>query len=155
LAKKALDIYDQIYKIEEKVQKLLENPIYEEPENSAKALELRQTADPLFEQIHGVSCEILMDAPEKSLEEVAAKYFINHVQGLTLYLRHIEVPISNAPAERGMRDWALLRRVCLGNHSLAGAEDAAILLTVMCSCKIAEVNPQAYLEFSRDMDLPR
>jgi transposase len=150
LAKKALDIYDEIYKIEDKVQKLLKNPIYQEPENSVKALELRQTADPLFEQIHDISCEILMDAPEKSLEEVAAKYFINHEQGLTLYLRHIELPISNAPAERAMRDWALLRRASLGNHSLAGAEHAAILLTVMCSCKIAEVNPQEYLEFSRD-----
>jgi hypothetical protein len=150
LAKKALDIYDEIYKIEDKVQKLLENPVYQEPENSAKALELRQSADPLFEKIHDISCEILMDAPEKSLEEVAAKYFINHEQGLTLYLRHIEVPISNAPAERGMKDWALLRRASLGNHSLAGAENAAILLTVMCSCKIAEVNPQEYLEFSRD-----
>jgi transposase len=150
LAKKALDIYDEIYEIEDKVQELLKNPKYQEPENTAKALELRQTADPLFEQIYETSCDILLDAQEKSLEEVAAKYFINHVQGLTLYLRHIELPISNAPAERGIRDWALLRRACLGNHSLAGAEDGAILLTIMCSCKISEVNPQEYLEFSRD-----
>lgn len=149
LAKKALDLYDEIYKIEDKVQELLKNPVYEEPENSIKALELRQTADPLFEQIHDVSCEILLDAPEKSLEATAAKYFINHEEGLTLFLRHIELPISNALSERGIRDWVQLRKTALGNHSLAGAEEAAIQLTVMSSCKVAEVNPHEYLEFTR------
>jgi transposase len=149
LAQKALDVYDEIYKIEREVQDLLKNPKYAEPENSAEALKLRQTADPLFEQIHDLSCEILMNAPEKSLEETAAKYFINHEKGLTLFLQHIELPISNAPSERGIRDWVQLRKTSLGNHSLAGAEEAAIQLSVMCSCKMAEVNPQEYLEFTR------
>jgi len=123
--------------------------VYQEPENSARALELRQTADPLFEKIHDLSAEILMEASNKSLEATAAKYFINHEQGLTLFLRHIELPISNAPAERGLRDWVQLRKTSLGNHSLAGAEEAAIQLSVMCSCKMAEVNPSEYLEFTR------
>ena len=149
LAKRALELYNEIYKIEEKVQHLLKNPVYQEAENLAKALELRQTADPLFEQIHDVSAEILMDASEKSLEAIAAKYFINHEQGLTLFLRHIELPISNAPAERGLRDWVQLRKTSLGNHSLAGAEEAAMQLSVMCSCKMAEVNPQEYMDFTR------
>jgi hypothetical protein len=149
LAQKALDIYDEIYKIEDKVQDLLKNPVYQEPENSAKALALRQTADPLFEQIHDISAEILMEASDKSLEATAAKYFINHEQGLTLFLRHIELPISNAPAERGLRDWVQLRKTSLGNHSLAGAEEAAIQLTVMSSCKMLEVNPQEYMDFTR------
>ena len=149
LAKKALELYDEIYKIEAKVQELLRNPIYEESENSVKALELRQTADPIFEQIHETSAEILMEASDKSLEATAAKYFINHEQGLTLFLRHIELPISNAPAERGLRDWVQLRKTSLGNHSLAGAEEAAIQLTVMCSCKMAEVNPQEYMDFTK------
>lgn len=149
LAKKALEIYDKIYKIEDRVQELLKKPIYQEPENTEKALELRQTADPLFEQIHDVSAEILMEASEKSLEAVAAKYFINHEAGLTLFLKHLEIPISNAPSERGLRDWVQLRKTSLGNHSINGANEAAVQLTVMCSCKMAEVNPQEYLEFTR------
>jgi len=155
LAKRALEIYDEIYKIEDKVQELLKQPVYQEPENSAKALELRQTADPLFEKIHDLSAEILMEASDKSLEATAAKYFINHEQGLTLFLRHIELPISNAPAERGMRDWVQLRKTALGNHSLAGAEDAAVQLTVMCSCKMAEVNPQEYMDFTTNRYLSK
>jgi len=149
LAKKALDLYDEIYKIEDKVQELLKHPKYQELENLAKALELRQTADPLFEEIHNMSCEILLDAPEKSLEATAAKYFINHEEGLTLFLRHIELPISNAFSERGLRDWVQLRKTALGNHSVAGAEEAVIQLTVMCSCKMAKVNPQEYMDFNK------
>jgi hypothetical protein len=149
LAKKALEVYNEIYKIEDKVQKLLKTPVYLEPENSAKALELRQTADPLYEQIHDISAEILMESSDKSLEATAAKYFINHEQGLTLFLQHIELPMSNAPSERGIRDWVQLRKTSLGNHSLDGANEAAIQLTVMCSRKMAEVNPQEYLDFTR------
>ena len=149
LAEKALDVYEQIYKIEGKVQKILKEPLYQEPENSQKALEIRQTADPLFNQIYDISCEILMDSPEKSLEATAAKYFLNHVKGLTLFLRHIELPISNALAERGIRDSVLLRKTALGNHSKAGAEEAAVQLSVMGSCKMAGVNPSEFLEFIR------
>ncbi len=149
LAKKALDVYDKVYEIEKKVQKILKNPMYQESENSAKALELRQTADPLFNQIYDLSCEILLDSPEKSLEATAAKYFLNQVEGLTLFLKHIELPISNAPAERGLRDSVLLRKTALGNHSKAGAEEAAIQLSVMGSCKMVGVNPTEFLEFTR------
>jgi len=133
LAKKALDLYDQICHIERQVQKLLSEPVYQEPQNSQEALKLRQTADPLFSQIYETCCEILLEASEKSLEATAAKYFMNHVEGLTLYLRQIELPISNAPSERGIRDWVLLRKTALGNHSQAGAEEAAIQLTVTWS----------------------
>jgi transposase len=149
LAQKALDVYDKIYEIEREVQELLRNPVYLEPENSVQALRLRQTADPLFNQIYDISGEILLEAPEKSLEATAARYFLNHVSGLTLYLRHIELPISNARSERGIRDSVLLRKTALGNHSKAGAEEAAIQLTVMGSCKVAQVNPQEYLDFMR------
>jgi hypothetical protein len=149
LAKQALDIYDEIYGIERKVQTLLKNPEHQESENSEKALKLRQTADPLFNQIHDISCEILMESQEKSLEAKAAKYFINHADGLTLFLRDIDLPISNAPAERGIRDSVLLRKTALGNHSKAGAEEAAIQLSVMGSCKMLGVNPTEFLEFTR------
>lgn len=155
MAQKALDVYEKIYKIESQVQKLLREPVCLEPENSGKALELRQTADPLFNQIYDISCEILLDAPKKSLEATAAQYFLNHVDGLTLFLKHIELPISNAPAERAIRDAVLLRKTALGNHSKAGAEEAAINMSVMSSCKMAGVNPKEFLDFTRTMYLAK
>jgi transposase len=149
LAEKALDLYDKIYAIESQVQKLLTHPVYDEPKNSAQALELRQTADPLFNQIYDISCEVLLEAREKSLEAIAAKYFLNHIKGLTLYLRHIELPISNAFSERSIRDSVILRKTALGNHSRTGATEAAIQLSVMGSCKRVNVNPTEFLEFTR------
>ena len=148
-AEKVLDLYEKIYWIEEQVQELLANPKYQEPENRDKALEIRQTADPLFNQIHTISCEVLLESNEKSPEAVAARYFLNNAAGLTLYLRHIELPISNASTERSMRDPVVLRKVALGNHSQAGAEEAAVQLSVMGSCKMLGVSPTEYLEFTR------
>ena len=155
LALKALDIYDQIYEIERKVQELINIPVSAEPQNSAQALVLRQTADPLFNQIYEISCEVLLEAPEKSSEATAAKYFINQMVGLTLYLRHIELPISNAFSERSIRDPVILRKTAMGNHSRAGAQEAAIQLSVMGSCKKVGVNPTEYLEFTRSKYLAK
>lgn len=145
---KVLALYERIYAIEREVQDGLRSPLYEEPKNTEEALKLRQTADPLFHQIYDISCEVLLEAPEKSAEATAAKYFLNHQQGLTLYLQHIELPISNAFTERSLRDPVILRKTSLGNHSQAGAEEAAIQLSVMGSCKRVGVNPTQYLEFT-------
>jgi transposase len=149
LAEEALNLYDKIYETERQVQELLSLPSSSLPDNSVKALKLRQMTDPLFNQIYNLSCEILLDSPEKSVEVKAAKYFINHMKGLTLYLQHIELPISNAFAERSIRAPVILRKTSLGNHSQAGAAEAAIQLTVMGSCKIVDVNPTEFLEFTR------
>jgi transposase len=157
LAEKALNLYDKIYEIERQVQELLSVPVYTSAplNNSVKALDLRQTADPLFNQIYDLCCEILLDSEEKSVEGKAAKYFINNIKGLTLYLQHIELPISNALAERSIRAPVILRKTSLGNHSQTGAAEAAIQLTVMGSCKIVDVNPTEFLEFTKTRHLAR
>jgi transposase len=148
-ADQVLDLYEKIYKIEAQVQKLLKEPRFEESQNLQEALKLRQTADPLFHQIHSISCDVLLESNEKSVEAVAARYFLNHTEELTLYLKHIELPISNAFTERSIRDAVVLRKVAMGNHSQEGAEEAAIQLSVMGSCKMIGVNPSEYLEWIR------
>lgn len=155
LALQALDLYDQIYEIERQVQELINTPVLAESQNAAQALALRQTADALFNQIYEISCEVLLDATEKSLEATAAKYFLNQMVGLTLYLRHIELPISNAFSERSIRDAVVLRKTAMGNHSRAGAQEAAIQLSVMGSCKKVGVNPTEYLEWTRTQYLAK
>jgi hypothetical protein len=77
LAEKALEIYNAIYKIEDKVQELLKNPVYQEPQNSEEALKLRQTADPLFEQIHEISAEILMSSSFRPLIFLGQSEFVD------------------------------------------------------------------------------
>lgn len=146
LGKKALDLYDQIYAIEAEVQELIQKPRYAEPENAAEALKLRQTADPLFEKIYDASCEILLDhAPSTSLGQ-AANYFLNNLRGLTLFLTDLDIPISNAPAERSVRSPAVGRKTWLGTHSRKGADTSAILFSIFESCKLNAVNPREYCQ---------
>lgn len=143
-AQKAVELYDQIYLIEAKVKKLILNPEYEEPENSAQALKLRQSMDPLFEKIYDLSCEILLDHAPRSQIAQAAHYFLNNLAGLTVFLTNLEIPISNARAERSVRSPAVGRNTGLGTHSRKGAETTAILFSIFESCKLNEVNPREY-----------
>lgn len=150
LAVQVLELYEKIYAIEQQVQELRSNPKYIGAENDEKALAIRQTSDPLFHKIYDISAQVLLDAPEKSLEATAARYFINHVTGLTLFLRHIQLPISNAFTERGIRSPVILRKTALGNHSQKGAREAAIQMSVMESCKLQTMDPVEYLNFNKD-----
>ena len=142
--KAIVEVYAKIYAIENKVQDLIEKPIYLEPENSKKALELRQTMDPLFEKIYELSCEILMAHTPTSQLGQAANYFLKNLTGLTVFLTDLDIPISNAPAERSVRNPAVLRKTSYGTHSRKGAETSAIHLSLFESCRLNEVNPREY-----------
>jgi transposase len=147
LAEKVLDAYGKIYGIERKVQELIASPQYNEPEDSVKALALRQTADPYFEKIYNISTDIMMNSPPRSPEVTAANYFLTHLVGLKLYLSHLELPISNVRTEGRIRDHVVLRKTALGNHSLQGAKEASIHLSVMGSCKMVGIKPTEYSDF--------
>lgn len=151
LGKKALEVYDQIYAIESQVQELIEQPRYEGPQNAVEALKLRQTADPLFEQIYDISGEILLDhAPNTSIGQ-AANYFLNNLRGLTTYLTDLDIPISNAPAERSVRSPAVGRKTWLGTHSRKGADTSAIHFSLFESCRLNRLNPREYYQYLAEL----
>ena len=151
LGKKGLEIYDQIYSIEAKVQELIEQPKFEKSQNTEEALKLRQTADPLFEQIYNVSCEILLDhAPNTSVGQ-AANYFLNNLRGLTVFLTDLNIPISNAPAERSVRNPAVGRKTWYGTHSRKGADTAAIHFSLFESCRLNALNPREYYNYLAEL----
>ena len=56
-----------------------------------------------------------------------------------------EVEIDNNLVENGMRGIAVGRKNCLFAGSEAGAHKAAVLYSVIESCKRLGVNPQAWL----------
>ena len=144
LAEKVLKIYERIYKIEAEVQQLLKVPTLIEPENSKKALELRQTMDPHFQEIYNVSCEILLENTQTSAIGQAANYFLKNLPGLSLFMTDLEIPISNAPAERSIRGPVVGRKTWLGTHSQKGAVTTAIHFSLFESCKLNGVNPRPY-----------
>ena len=141
LGEKALNIYGEIYKIEHGVQESITKS------ETTEALKLRQSMDPLFNQIYDIACEILMENSPTSLISKAANYFINNLPGLTLFLTDIDIPISNAYAERSVRNPAVGRKTWLGTHSRAGAETHAIHFSLFESCKINKVDPRKYYNY--------
>ena len=144
LADQVLDVYEKIYAIEAKVQGMIETPIYAGPENSRHALGLRQTMDPLFEQIYDLSCKILLENMSASSIGQGANYFLKNLPGLTKFLTDLDIPISNAPAERSVRNPAVGRKTWYGTHSRKGAETAAVHFSLFESCRLNQVNPREY-----------
>lgn len=76
----------------------------------------------------------------------ALAYFLNSFEELTLFLTNPDLPIDNNPQERLMRNPVVGRKTWYGTHSERGAETAAILFTLVESCKLVGVNPREYFK---------
>ncbi|MBY0385856.1 IS66 family transposase [bacterium] len=82
----------------------------------------------------------------KSKYGEAINYFINHYADFIRFIEHDDLPIDNNPAERLLRSAVIGRKTWYGTHSRRGAETAAILFSIMESCKLNKVNPREYLK---------
>ena len=147
LAKKVVAIYGKIYKIEAEVQKMLVKPIHQEPLNSQKALQLRQTMDPHFQEIYNLSCEILMESTPTLGVGQAANYFLKNLRGLTEFMGDLDIPINNSFAERSIRNPAIGRKTWMGTHSEKGALTTAVHFSLFESCKLNGLNPREYYNY--------
>ena len=65
--------------------------------------------------------------------------------GLLVFLGNPAVPLDNNASERSMRGPVVGRKNHYGSRSKRGTEVAALLYTILESCKLAGVNPAAYL----------
>jgi hypothetical protein len=73
-------------------------------------------------------------------------YFLENYDGLTRFLENPELPIDNNPQERLLRNPVIGRKTWYGTHSRRGAETAAILFSLVESCKLNQVNPREYIK---------
>lgn len=76
----------------------------------------------------------------------AMNYFLKNYTGFTLFIGDVRLPIDNNPAERLLRSPVIGRKTWYGTHSKRGAETAAIIFTLVESCKLNEVNPREYFK---------
>lgn len=75
----------------------------------------------------------------------AINYALGHWTGLTRYLDDGRIDIDNNPVERSMRPVALQRKNALfAGHEL-GAENWAAIASLVETCKLQGINPDAYL----------
>jgi len=87
----------------------------------------------------------LARASAKSAIAVAIRYGFNHWDGLVRFLEDGRIEIDSNVVERSMRPIALNRKNALFAGHDTGAENWACLASLIETCKLNGVDPQAYL----------
>ena len=128
--------YQQIYLLEKQAKEL---PLLERHK-------YRDQMRPIFEQMRQRGYEYLKGVSDKSSLARAITYFIRNYEGLTLCLNHSFLPLDNNAAERALRSPVVGRKTWYGTHSKLGAKTAAVLFSLVESCKLNQVNPREYLK---------
>jgi transposase len=106
----------------------------------------RQTwAKPVLDHIYQEAIKI--NAPTKSLLNVAVTYLKNQWPYLINYLDYGEVPISNCWIENQIRPFALGRKNWMFTGTPESAQKAALLYSLIQTCKMNGINARAYLEY--------
>ncbi len=131
------------------------NRLYE-IEREAKAMSFNERknyrqaqAKPVLDFIYEELLKI--NAPPKSLLAVAVTYAKNQWSYLTEYIHHGEVPISNCWIENQIRPFAVGRRNWLFTGTAESANKAALLYSLILSCRMNDVDPRKYLEHVLNM----
>lgn len=75
------------------------------------------------------------------------RWTLSSIQGLTLFLDDADVAIDNNAQERLLRSHVVGRKTWYGTHSERGAETAAILFSLVETCKLNKVNPREYFAY--------
>lgn len=81
----------------------------------------------------------------KSRLAEAIRYALTRWEGLTLFLDDGRIEIDNNAVERAVRPLALTRKNALFAGSDGGADHWAVVASLIETCKLADVEPQAYL----------
>lgn len=99
-----------------------------------------------FDKMRDYAFEIAAQYPEKSSIGKAVSYFLKNFKELTKFIMSTDLPIDNNSQERQMRNPVIGRKTWYGTHSKRGAKTAAILFSIMESCKLNDLNSNEYIE---------
>src|SRR5208283_4414685 len=110
--------------------------------------------DELIEKIKGRLLEGKV-LPKSKFRE-ALGYFCSLIPYLKNYTRYPNARMDNNVAERALRPLAIGRKNWLFFGSMEGGASAAVLLSLVQTCRGLEINPREYLEdlFRRFMSHP-
>lgn len=109
----------------------------------------QEYAKPVLDCIYEEISKI--DAPPKTLLGVAVTYAKNQWPYLIRYIDHGEVPISNCWIENQVRPFALGRRNWLFTGTPESANKAALLYSLIQTCRMNAIDPRKYLEYVLNM----
>ena len=101
---------------------------------------------PRFEAMKNRAMSELASYSLKGKYARALKYFLKNYDTLTYFIADADVPIDNNAQERNLRSHVVGRKTWYGTHSKRGALTAAILFSIIETCKLVGVNPRKYFE---------
>jgi transposase len=116
--------------------------IYHLNKSHGDRLEMRQ----IFEEMRVYAMDTIVQYPEKSSLGRALGYFLKNFVELTKFTKSPELPIDNNSQERQMRNPVVGRKTWYGTHSKRGAKTAAVLFSIIESCKLNGLNSNEYIE---------
>jgi transposase len=150
-AQAALTRIGQLYAIERDLPPLLppsDGPAAQERRRhreEQRRQQRRQQAEPVLAALKQWLDEQRPQALPKSALGQAIGYALNHWEALTRYLEQGYLAIDNNLCERTLRAIALGRNNWGVPGSETGGRTAAVLYTVVLTCKHLEINPFTYL----------
>lgn len=134
MAGKLLAVINRLYEVERSTKEL----------SALQQQKLRQEqSKPILDEIYSLAA--VVNAPPKSGLGEAITYLLNNRIYLCEYVNHGEAEMTNCWIENQIRPFALGRRnwLFLGNE--VSANKAALLYSLIQSCKINQINPRSYL----------
>lgn len=138
LAAEALDSIRKLYQIEHR--------IYGQPPEDRLAA--RQTqAVPILKALHAWMMEKATQVDPKSPLMDALNYSLNRWESLCRYTRDGRLSIDNNSAERSVRGVGIGRKNYMFFGSDNGGDRAAILYSLIETCKLNRIDPQRYMHY--------
>jgi len=131
-----LDHYHEIYQLNDEAK----------GKPPPEILALRSQMKFRFEAMKTMAESELMQYPRDNLYAKALRYFLGNYEGLTRFLTDAEIPIDNNAQESMFRSPVVGRKTWYGTHSKLGAKTAAILFSIVETCKLNGVNPREYFK---------
>ena len=108
-------------------------------------LAMREHAIPILKDIKAQMLKVQLGLTPKNVLNTAIRYAINQWDELLVYTTNGSLEIDNNLVENSIRPIALGRKNYLFAGSHEAAQRAAIIYSLMASCKARQINPLAYL----------
>jgi len=105
----------------------------------------RQQSEPLIRDLKGWLEARLREASAKSILAKTIRYGLSHWDGLTRFLDDGRIELDTNIVERSMRPVALNRKNALFAGHDEGAQNWAVIASLIETCKLNAIDPQAYL----------
>lgn len=134
--REVIDFMDKVFKVEH------------EAKTWSELKELRKLkSEPLMASLKVKLEEIQQNFFPRDEMNKAAQYILNNWPEFTAFIEDLSLPVSNNESERALRQAVLGRKNYRGSKTIDGADNAAVLFTIIESCKKSEIDPEDYIKY--------